>query len=225
MFDCFNIIKRSPMLKSFLILVACFAFNYTFSQEINPDILHKVWNASWIDYPNTKPNDYGVYHFRKEFLLNEKPQQFIVHVSADNRYKLYVNDSLVAFGPAKGDLYHWNFETIDIANYLNKGNNVIASVVWNFGDEKPVWQISYRTAFILQGDTKTEEIINTDTSWKCIPDKAYSPLQPDLVYSYYAIGATEKVNMNAYPQNWTDINFDDKNWMNAHEILMAFQRM
>src|SRR4051812_46902603 len=89
------------------------------SQDINKTILNKVWNAYWIDCPNTKPHDYGVYHFRKSFLLDEKPQQFIVHVSADNRYKLYVNDSLVSFGPAKGDLYHWNFETIDIAAHLH----------------------------------------------------------------------------------------------------------
>ena len=75
------------------------------------------------------------------------------------------------------------------------------------------------TAFILQGDTKAEEILNTDTSWKCIQDTAYSPLQPQLTYTYYAVGATEKVDMNVYPKAWTSLNFDDKNWINAHEIF------
>src|SRR5690348_16587299 len=145
------------------------------SQNINKNILEKVWNAHWIDAPNTNPHGYGVYHFRKDFLFNAKPQHCIIHVSADNRYKLYVNDSLVSFGPAKGDLYHWNFETVDIAPQLKQGKNIIAAVVWNFGEEKPVWQVSYQTAFILQGDTKAEEIVNTDDSWKCFRDTAYSP--------------------------------------------------
>ncbi len=206
------------MQKTILILFIFFSCCAS-SQTINKDILTKAWNANWIDVPNTNPHSYGVFHFRKVFSLDEKPQQFIIHVSADNRYKLYVNDSLVSFGPAKGDLYHWNFETVDIAAHLKKGKNIVAAVVWNFGEEKPVWQISYETAFILQGNAKAEEIINTDTSWKCMRDTAYSPLEPQLVYSYYAVGATEKIDMNVYPKNWTSLNFDDNDWMNAHELF------
>ena len=64
-----------------MILYSCCAV----SQNINKDILTKVWNANWIDVPGIKPHDYGVYHFRKNFLLDEQPKQFIIHVSADNR--------------------------------------------------------------------------------------------------------------------------------------------
>src|SRR3982750_88099 len=143
-----------------ILFIVFFYSCYASSQSINKNILTKAWDAKWIEVPHTNSHDYGVYHFRKSFLLDEKPQQFIIHVSADNRYKLYVNDTLVSFGPAKGDLYHWNFETVDIASFLNKGKNIIAAEVWNFGEEKPVWQVSYQTGFILQGNTKTEEIIN-----------------------------------------------------------------
>ncbi len=206
-------------MQKIVLLLAIFFSCYASSQNITNTILTKTWNASWIDVPNSKPHAYGIYHFRKSFLLDEQPQQFIIHVSADNRYKLFVNDSLVCFGPAKGDLYHWNFETIDIASHLKKGKNIVAAVVWNFGDEKPVWQISYQTAFIVQGNTKAEEILNTGTSWKCIQDTAYSPLQPNLIYAYYAAGAAEKIDMNVYPASWTAINFDDSKWLNAHELF------
>ena len=205
----------------FLSIIIFFACGNISAQNINSDILTKTWKAEWIQMPNTSPHDYGVYHFRKSFSLNEISQQFIIHVSADNRYKLYVNDSMVSFGPAKGDLYHWNFETVDIAPYLIKGKNIIAAVVWNFGDEKPVWQISYQTAFILQGNTKAEEIVNTDDSWKCVQNKAYSPLQPQLIYTYYAVGATEKVDMNNYPRAWTSVNFDDSKWVKAHGLFVG----
>lgn len=199
--------------------IAC-CFNLS-AQQINPDILSKAWNAKWIDVPGTGANAYCVYHFRKTVELNDKPQQFTIHVSADNRYILYVNGQLVCFGPAKGDLYHWNFETVDIAPYLKQGNNSIAAVVWNFGEDKPVWQVSYQTAFILQGDTKTEAILNTDKNWKCIKDSAYSPLHPQLIYTYYAAGATEKVDMNNYPVGWEATAFDDSKWLTAHELFIG----
>lgn len=209
------------MKKIILLLIIVFTVGKIFSQTINSDILTKNWNAAWIDVPNTNAHNYGVYHFRKSFLLDEQPKQFIIHVSADNRYKLYVNGEMVCFGPAKGDLYHWNFETVDIASHLKKGKNIIAAVVWNFGEEKPVWQVSYQTAFILQGDTKAEEILNTDDSWKCIQNKAYSALQPQLIYTYYAAGPGEKIDMNYYIQNWTAANYDDATWVNAHELFVG----
>jgi hypothetical protein len=71
--------------------------------------------------------DYGVYHFRKNFSLNEVPKEFIIHVSADNRYRLFVNGEPVCFGPARGDLMHWRYESIDISAYLKTGENTLGS--------------------------------------------------------------------------------------------------
>ena len=42
-------------------------------------------------------------------------------------------------------------------------------------------------------------------------DTAYSPLQPQLIYTYYAAGVVEKIDMNKYPVNWTSLNFNDAN--------------
>ena len=53
--------------------------------------------------------------------LREKPARFVVHVTADNRYQLFVNGARVAWGPARGDLDHWRYETLDLAPYLKAG--------------------------------------------------------------------------------------------------------
>ncbi len=34
----------------------------------------------------------------KTFILDAQPRQFVIHVSADNRYKLFVNGEMVSFG-------------------------------------------------------------------------------------------------------------------------------
>ena len=143
--------KQSTAMKKyiyFLFFVCCFANAQ--SQPIAGDVVNKQWAANWIVVPGTPLHDYGVYHFRKSFPLDQKPAQFIIHVSGDNRYKLFVNGTMVSFGPARGDIYYWNFETVDIAPYLQQGNNTLAAVVWNFGEERQEAQSSYQTAFILQ---------------------------------------------------------------------------
>ena len=63
--------------------------------KINPDLLTKYWSARWVAYPDDSGLDYGVYHFRKTFSLAEVPGEFNIHVSADNRYRVFVNGEVV----------------------------------------------------------------------------------------------------------------------------------
>jgi hypothetical protein len=139
-------------------------------------LLVAAWNARWIAVPGESPFDYGVYHFRKEISLTAKPAAFVVHVTGDNRYQLFVNGARVVSGPARGDLFHWRYETIDIAPWLKPGANVLAAVVWNFAQYAPEAQISNQTGFLLQGDGVAEQVANTDQSWRCIRDEAYQPV-------------------------------------------------
>src|SRR4051812_25237505 len=100
------------------------------------------WSAHWITAPGTAPFDYGVDHFRRAFELAERPPSFVVHVTADNRYELFANGERVSSGPARGDLHHWRYETVDLASHLRAGRNVLAAVVWNFGIHAPQAQVT-----------------------------------------------------------------------------------
>lgn len=205
-------------MKKIILLPILFIFSFLQAQNINPEILKKNWDAYWIHVPNQPNQEFGVYHFRKPFDLAEKPTSFIVHVSADNRYKLYVNGKMVSLGPARGDFFHWNFETVDIAKYLKKGKNVIASTVWQFGEMRPMAQITFRTGFILQGDSEKEKIVNTDKSWKCTRNDAYSIEKVLTTYAYYVVGPQEKIDAAKYPWGWERADFQDDNWQNAIQL-------
>src|SRR6266496_2204141 len=106
------------------------------------DPLTRKWPARWLSVAGAPPSDYGVYHFRKTFDLPARPSRFVVHVTADNRYQLFVNGERVAWGPARGDLYHWRYETVDLAPHLQAGRNVLAAVVWNLGVDAPQAQVT-----------------------------------------------------------------------------------
>lgn len=182
-----------------------------------PDVINKRWHSQWITVPGASNDGYGVYLFRKTIDISTKPNKFIIHVSADNRYKLFINKKLVSMGPARGDIAHWNYETIDIAAYLNAGKNIIAAQVWNEGEFKPEAQISFRTAFILQGNSSAEGMINTNSSWLCEQDKSFSPIR-FTVRAYYVAGAGELRNMAISPKDWQSESFDDKNWQKARQL-------
>src|SRR5690606_15658038 len=150
-----------------------------------------------------------------------KPSKFVVHVSADNRYKLYVNEELVSLGPARADIYNWPFETVDIAPYLKKGKNVLAAVVWNYGAHLPVAQMSfYKTGFILQGDSEPEQIANTNTTWKSFVNSSYQPTTTDL-QTYYVAGPGDQVNGELYPWKWETGDYDDSLWKEAVAIMVG----
>ena len=184
--------------------------------RLNPALRSGYWPAYWISYPNAAPNSYGVYHFRKQIALTARPAQYVVHVSADNRYKLYVNGQLVSLGPARCDLYNWSFETVDLAPYLHEGSNTLAAVVWNYAEQRPVAQISFnQTGFLLQGNSEAEEEANTDESWSCWLDEAYSPWRDWQVLGYYVAGPGESLDASRYPWGWEQPDYDDRAWKPA----------
>lgn len=179
------------------------------------DLQSQAWPAKWISVPGASELDYGVYYFRKDVNLAAVPARYLVHVTGDNRYKLYVNETLVSMGPAKGDALHWNYETVDLAPYLNGGRNVIAALVYNEGSKRPDSQISVRTGFLLQGEAESAEVY-TDTSWICIQDPSYSPVNP-IVKGYYVAGPGEKVDMNYTLSDWNKADADLSAWKHAQE--------
>jgi alpha-L-rhamnosidase len=195
------------------------------SREPNPDLLNSFWSAHWITHPTASTVDFGVFHFRRNFDLDDVPGKFVVNVSADNRYKLYVNGTEVCFGPARGDLAHWHYETIDIAPFLQAGKNVVAAVVWNFSVYRPWAQFSIQTGFLLQGNSPREETINTDSRWKVTKNPAYNPITDfSHLQTFIVVGPGEKVDANQFPWGWEQPGYDDGDWVGARQLMSARPR-
>ena len=191
-----------------------------------PNLLTDAWLAKWIEVPHAAPQDYGVYHFRRSFTFADKPGSVLVHVSGDNRYQLYVNGHLISWGPARGDLTHWRYETVDLAPQLHTGKNILAAVVWNDGTHRAIAQITNQTGFLLQADDPQYAQLNSGPEWKCIQDAAYTPFPapPSEITGYTAIAANESVDAKRYPWNWQQLEFDDSSWQNAHPITSGAPR-
>lgn len=178
------------------------------------DVRGAAWKAQWVYPRGADPNDYGVFHFRRVFELKDIPRSLTVHASGDSRYELYVNGTRVCTGPARGDLFHWRYETVDIAAHLKAGKNALAAVVWNDGPHAGVAQWSNRTAFLLQAADTEFEFLNTGREWKCARNEAYTcvPVPTYQPTGYHAIGPMERVDGSRYPWGWQQAEFDDSGW-------------
>ncbi len=194
--------------------------------RINPALLQKRWDAQWIACPGKPLQEFGVYHFRKIITLPSRPAKFVIHVSGDNRYELYINGSRVLSGPARGDLNHWRFESLDISPFLREGKNQLASVVWNYAELAPMAQMKSQTGFLLQGDNSDESSVNTNDSWKATANEAIHPIPVSMakLLGYYAAGPGEEVHADQYPWGWESIDYDDSKWEKAMIIGPAAPR-
>lgn len=190
-----------------LSLGLCASFSHA-QQNAGPGEIpqRQKWTAQWIAHPTAALREPRVFHFRKSIHLPEKPPHFIVHVSADNRFLLYVNGRRVGEGPARGDLTHWRYETFDLAQELQKGANVISATVWQFGIFAPLAQITDRAALLVQGDTDTEAVVNSDKTWQVEEEGGHDIIRREAkgFYLYWAAGSGERIDGSKYDWNWND---------------------
>lgn len=190
---------------------------------VTPATEHRNWTAHWIMHPEIEPQSHAVVHFRKTFELEEIPEQFIIHVSADNHYRLFVNGKYILRGPARGDLSHWFYETIDIAEHLQPGANLLAAEVINWGPKRSFSFFSQMTSLLIQGATEKEEIVNTyGESWKCLHNQAHYPKIVDWMndrstidFGLYVGNPTDSIQGDKYPWGWETPGYNDEDWLAA----------
>jgi hypothetical protein len=179
-----------------------------------PELLAVAWPAQWIAPPAACLTEYGVFHFRRAFDLREKPARFVVHVSADNRYRLFVNGVSVACGPQAGDVMRWRYDSIDLAPHLRAGRNLLAVEVCNFGELRKYATISLASGLIVQGDGPAERVADTGPEWRVAVDRSRTPVPIDraMIQAFTAVGPCETFEAARHPWGWETPGFDDSGW-------------
>ncbi len=180
-----------------------------------PDPLHRAWHASWVTHPTAPLREPLVLHFRRFLTLAATPASYIVRVSADNRFVLYVNGQRVGDGPARGDLTHWRYERFDLAPYLLPGQNLITATVWNWGVYAPIAQVSDRTAFLLESEATGSDGVSTPEGWQVEIEPGHRALDRSSVTqrAYMAAGPGEEINAALYDWSWNTPSGAGAGWV------------
>lgn len=113
-------------------------------------------------------------------------RRYLLRISADDYYKLYINGQYVAEGPAPAYIEHYYYNEIDITDYLTEGKNVFAlhlyyqglvNRVWNSGDNRfgvgaEVLCLEMRQAELQSADSGAD--IAEELCWRYRISEAYS---------------------------------------------------
>lgn len=173
-----------------------------------------------------EPAGNGVYLFRRAVTLETVPASLKVRVTADSRYELRVNGVKLSWGPARGTLDWWQYETVEIAAQLRPGVNVIAATVWNDGPHAALSQFSFETGFLIEAEGQGYESMNAGPEWRCLRAASYEaiPVPQRSQYGYFAIGPCEKFDASKHPWGWEEARFDDSEWPKARVGYAAAER-
>ena len=169
--------------------------------------------------PDTSGDLNAFWYFRRVFDLPSKPREAIAHVSADARYRLYVNGTLVGRGPARCDPAFQDVDSHDIAPHLRAGRNAIAVLVHSYGRDMSWYQLPPAlhlaafgcAALFFQCDVASEDgnvvSIDSDSSWRCRKSDAW---EQDTMFG--PVGFMEVFDARKAPSGWTFAQFDDGDW-------------
>lgn len=171
-----------------------------------------IWEQSVVGSPRGRQVKNLFTYFRKTFVLSEGVDKALVQISADSRYKLYVNGRYVGRGPARCDPVWQYYDEYDIAPILRPGKNVVATLVHYYG-ENTGWYMVGRPGFFFQctlhSSRGRSSLLKSDTSWKFLRAPVWTQ---DVPRVNGALGFTEVYDATREVEKWNLSEFDDSRW-------------
>ncbi|GBC96474.1 hypothetical protein HRbin16_02278 [bacterium HR16] len=174
-----------------------------------------VWRARWIGYPEPLQPPV-VLAFRNRFTV-KRDETVRVHVSADERYELYLDGKRIGRGPERGDRHHWFFETYDLS--LTAGEHVLVARVWVLGDLAPIAQMTQPPqGFVLcpQEPDWDDALATGVASWEVKDLDGFLLFSP---LGGWFTGAMLKVDGNLVP--WGFERGEGDGWQPAQALVHA----
>ena len=105
--------------------------------------------------------------FRRAFALEKKPARAVLYITADDYYKLYVNGTFVAQGPAPAYHFRYGYNVVDMTPYLHEGDNLLAVHTLYQGLINRVWQSGdLRHGLLLDLVADGDLLLCSDPSFK-----------------------------------------------------------
>ena len=72
------------------------------------------------------------FEFYRSFEVSD-PRESLLRITADSRYRVWVNGQWINDGPGKAYPEHWTYDAYELAPYLKLGANEIRVLVRSYG--------------------------------------------------------------------------------------------
>ncbi len=175
-----------------------------------------TWPAKWIAHPDVPADEPQVVAYRRRLSL-DKAAKLRIHVSADERYELFLDGERIGRGPERGDVENWFYESYDLD--LKPGEHVLVARSWWLGPNgpSPYAQHTVRPGFLLCAEGPFGEQVDTGVApWECKRIGGYSWIHPDALFG---TGAKIAVHGPDFAWGWETGQGDG--WVSAKAIHPA----
>jgi len=174
--------------------------------------------ARWIWLPSERTLPNTVVLFRREIELQAPPRTARGWVSADSRYRLFVNGRRVQWGPAPCDPRLLEIDPLDLAAHLRAGPNVLAAEVLYYGQGDGTWpwgKPGFALVLRVEDEAGSVSEVATDASWKACLDRGHRPGQ---YKRWYLRALQEDFDARMRPAGWSGPGAVGGEWMPALEL-------
>lgn len=150
------------------------------------------WKCAWISCAKTETPFVSAYRCK---FTTDTATTIRIHVTADERYELFLDGVSIGRGSERGDAQNWFFETYDLR--LEPGSHTLVARVWSLGSMAAFAQMSVRSGFLLAPqDSEYDALIGTGVAaWdaKILPGYTFTnPL------AAWGTGANLLIDGNAF---------------------------
>ena len=173
-------------------------------------------NGSWIwtdDWGVEDAREVRLVRFRTSVSVESIPTELWLICSADTRYKLYINGTLVQFGPAKGDDKVRYFDRVNLTPWLGVGENIMAVEVLRY-PTAPLYDSNHS---LFRSETPGLYVdCALPLNWRsqtarkvkfCAEEQGFSPLH-----------FHENVSEGADAKGWKLSGYDDSGWKGVSPV-------
>ncbi len=148
---------------------------------------------------------------RKKFPIKDVPNNAILKISADTRYRLYINGQWVNDGPIRSFPSRYSVDVIEVSKYLRVGENVIAVEVYHWG-EGTFQSVVVRGGLLVELWINERPTVVSDSTWKVCPDPSWDRFSPRVSCQ---LPFVEYIDARKGFWDWTFPSFDDTDWPSA----------
>ena len=155
--------------------------------------------------------------FRRNIDFGSVPQSARLAITADSRYRLWINGTYVCRGPARCWPHAQQVDAIDIAPYLKSGTNSIAVQIYSPGYSHFAYVHRGACGLLAWLEVDGETALVTDQSWQVQRDLSWNPLVPRV--SIYGSGVESRdLNLD---HNWQTETPVDERWKTPRIVSPA----
>ena len=200
-------------------------------------------NAKWIGVPGEAWRSAGISagcrnnitaYFRYKFTVSQ-PGTLIFKITANSRYRLWINGRPVVSGPLKGDKWRQYYDTVDASRYLKPGFNCIAVKVIAYpayeskadAMQGPISIMANGAGPLLMvdGTCRTDkgrvlaDVTTGYGDWQVALDQAIEWVPSED--TQHGLGAMERVNGKLLPHGWMDEAEAQGDWFPVDNLWTA----